>query len=174
MSLIDVEIGAIQRRRRRNKRTNRIDNSREGYIRSLLQQLCPGHVFDKARPGWNINPETGKRLELDCYAPGLKTARYPNGLAIEVQGYHHYRFCSFRHKSLADYEAYQRRDHYTRRNCETHGIRLIGTPDREHVPDRDIAEWISLKISAHIKDHVDWLCRGGSDTRGTSATRRGM
>ena len=171
MSLIDVEIGAIQRRRRRNKRTNRIDNTREGYIRSLLQELIPGHVFESTKPDWNKNPETGRLLELDCYAPNLKTARYPNGFAVEVQGIHHHKYCSFRHKSLADFEKYQRRDQYTRMNCENNGVYLLETPSREHTPDRDMAGWLAVKISHHVKQHIRWLlCRDGGKTE-TYATR---
>ena len=167
-SLIEIQILASKRRRKAAAR-----NTREAYVRSLLQELAPGHAFDSARPTWNVNPESGRLLELDCYAPGLKTARFPNGLAVEVQGIHHHKYCAFRHKSLADFDAYQRRDQYTRANCKKNGVFLIETPNRLHTSDRDLAEWISIKMARHLKDHVNWICRAGDNNRhATYATRR--
>ena len=97
MSLIDIKIGAIQRRRKKRCRKN----TRESLVRSLLQELCPGHEFEKARPAWNRNPRTGACLELDCYAPRLITAEFPGGLAIEVHGIQHHKFC-WLHEDEAD------------------------------------------------------------------------
>ena len=162
---MDVRIGAI-RRRRREKSSRK--HTREGQVRALLQELCPGHSFESVRPDWIKNPRTGKNLELDCYAPRLVTAEFPAGLAVEVQGIHHHKYCSWIHDSEADFEEYQWRDHCTREACKKKGVRLIETPNREHTPDRDLAGWLANKIGGHLKAHVDYLtCSAGPGTRAT-------
>tara|TARA_R110000868_G_C10904242_1_gene764511 strand:+ start:36 stop:830 length:795 start_codon:yes stop_codon:yes gene_type:complete len=54
----------------------------ESILRELLEQRFRAE-FPKRRPDWNVNPQTGSRLELDCYSEKLK-------MAFEFNGRQHY------------------------------------------------------------------------------------
>ncbi len=60
----------------------------ERYTIESLETIFPGYHFKKERPDWLINPETGRRLELDGYCPELK-------IAVEYNGKQHYDSESF-------------------------------------------------------------------------------
>ena len=92
----------------------------ERFVKQAAERLfcCE---FRKVRPGWLTSPLTGHRLELDLYNAELR-------LAIEVQGAGHARFISKFHKSYADFEAQQIRDHMKRRLCKERGVLLIEVP----------------------------------------------
>jgi predicted nucleic acid-binding Zn-ribbon protein len=55
---------------------------RERWTREVLEELF-GTKFPSIRPDWLINPETGRKLEVDCYSEEL-------GLGLEYQGTQHY------------------------------------------------------------------------------------
>lgn len=101
----------------------------EEICRDTMEKLT-GKPFNKARPDWLVNPETGKRLELDCYNEMLR-------IAIEYNGQQHYEDGHF---GMTPEQTIQqwRRDQFKRKMCELHGIHLIVVPytiPHESIPD---------------------------------------
>lgn len=73
------------------------------------------HSFPTIRPVWLINPDTGRKLELDGYCEHLK-------LAFEYQGRQH---DSNDTEFGGDYQKQKVRDEYKIKQCAEHGIKLI-------------------------------------------------
>lgn len=74
--------------------------------------------FPKCRPEWLINPETGYKLELDCYNESLK-------LAFEYDGQFHF---EVRKGLNNDLEKTKKLDLIKKNLCEKNGIKLIRIP----------------------------------------------
>jgi len=102
------------------------------YLRELL-----GKPFSKAHPAWLTNPETGRRLELDCYNEEL-------AIAAEYNGEHHYKFPNTFHKTSADFDAQIRRDNWKRNKCAERNILLIEVP--YHIPKDEIRKFLKQKL----------------------------
>lgn len=90
-------------------------NIQENRVKNVLSYLLQTD-FIKIKPKWNINPETGRLLELDGYSEKLK-------VAFEYQGEHHFFTSNFNNQEKLDY--IQRKDSYKRKNCDVHGVKLI-------------------------------------------------
>jgi len=78
--------------------------------------------FPNTRPDWLRNPETGYKLELDCYNEEL-------GLAFELQGRQHYKAI----KGWGGEKAFARtirRDVHKRTECTKHGVELFRIDNR--------------------------------------------
>lgn len=83
-----------------------------------LMILLNGYEFvENYRPDWLINPETGRRLEIDIWLPDVK-------IGIEVQGAQHTRFIPGFHKHTDDFEKQKARDDYKRAICQQRGVHL--------------------------------------------------
>jgi protein-arginine kinase activator protein McsA len=78
--------------------------------------------FPNTRPDWLRNPETGYKLELDCYNEEL-------GLAFELQGRQHYKpiKCWGGEKGFV---RTIRRDVHKRTECTKHGVELFRIDNR--------------------------------------------
>lgn len=100
----------------------------ETRCRALLERWF-GVPFPKVRPEWLRNPETKRRLELDCYNEQLR-------LAVEYDGAHHEVWTPHFQASPGALEAQKRRDRYKDARCRGLGITLIRVPFTEHAPDR--------------------------------------
>jgi hypothetical protein len=89
---------------------------KENQTRKLLEYLL-GFSLDKAKPEWNINPETGNLLEFDGYSES-------KNLAFEYQGRHHYQDNVFKNanQSLA---TIQFKDKVKAKHCFDRGITLL-------------------------------------------------
>jgi hypothetical protein len=70
---------------------------------------------------WLYNPETGARLELDCYNEEL-------GVAIEHNGEHHYKFPNRFNKNKEEWIAMLRRDKLKPELCDKNGVYLVTIP----------------------------------------------
>ena len=90
-------------------------NIQESRARNILNQIF-NTKFISCKLNWNINPETGKSLELDGYCDNLK-------IAFEYQGEQH--FVISRFNSPKDLEYLKRKDKYKKENCKNFGIKLI-------------------------------------------------
>lgn len=77
--------------------------------------------FLKIRPKWLVNPETGKRLELDGYNEYLK-------IAFEYNGPQHYEYFEHYHTSIQDFYDQLIRDEYKEKICVENKILLIVIP----------------------------------------------
>lgn len=68
-----------------------------------------------------INPETGHRLELDCYDPTTR-------IAVEYDGVQHYKYPNGFHRTVVEFEAQRRRDRYKDQAARREGIHLVRVP----------------------------------------------
>jgi hypothetical protein len=89
---------------------------------AVIQKIFPNENFVKIRPVWLKNPETGKRLELDFYCRKLN-------LAIELQGYQHYKSDNHFHKTDEDFMKQIERDEFKKETCNERGIILACIPE---------------------------------------------
>ncbi|HLD91603.1 MAG TPA: hypothetical protein VI911_11450 [Patescibacteria group bacterium] len=99
------------------------------HCRNFIQEEICRSVFEKItnkpfptkKPYWLINPETGKKLELDGYCEELK-------LAFEYDGEFHFKK-HFRIKNKNDsLEKQQNRDQLKNKLCLEKGVHLIRIP----------------------------------------------
>lgn len=92
-----------------------------------------GVPFNKVRPKWLKNPETGRSLEIDCYNDDLK-------IGLEYNSAYHYTYPNAFNKSLNDFIKTVRRDKLKLDLCDQHGVYLITVKDNIR-PDK-IKEYI--------------------------------
>lgn len=104
-----------------------------------LCRRCLEHIFQKpfpeTRPIWLVNPETGRRLTLDCYCHEL-------GIALDYHGKQHYVYPNNYHRTIEEFHTQQRRDKLKQDLCDTLGVYYIVVPydiprDRIH----DFIKW---------------------------------
>lgn len=96
---------------------------REQYLHDALEDHF-GERFEKVRPPFLWNPETGHLMELDMYSDKLK-------LAVEFNGYQHYTFPNRFHKTREEFDAQVRRDRVKVERCLREGILLVSIPEME-------------------------------------------
>jgi hypothetical protein len=123
----------------------RNQNSRQNVMRRTLEHMF-GRSFPTVRPAFLVNPETGCRLELDCYCESL-------GLAAEFDGIQHHIYPNPFHSTLTQFEAQQRRDAYKVRMCEERGIRLVVIPYT--VERNSIASYLRHQLIPHTEAGTD-------------------
>ena len=80
-----------------------------------------GKKFNKIRPDWLENPETGYNLELDCYNEEL-------GIAVEYNGEQHYKYPNAFHKSEEEFKSQTKRDKLKKELCDKRNVKLIVVP----------------------------------------------
>lgn len=94
----------------------------EGELRKILESIFK-KKFPNVRPGWLINPDTGKKLEIDCYCRELS-------LAFEYQGEQHYSAIDF-FGGESRFSEQKIRDEYKRQICKEKNITLIEIDGRK-------------------------------------------
>ena len=95
----------------------RLLNQKRVSERQLPRQL-PRLRFNKVRPSWLMNHETGFCLELDGYCKQLK-------LAFEYDGIQHHVYPNPFHKSKEEFNRQRKGDEMKDRKCKRHGTTLI-------------------------------------------------
>lgn len=93
----------------------------ERETRAALGRIYHGKPFVNVRPPWLVNPETKRRLELDCYNQDLN-------LGVEYGGKQHYVFPNVFHRTREAFDAQLRRDRYKVEQCRDRGVCLIVVP----------------------------------------------
>ena len=93
----------------------------ERCCRSIEELIGQPFERDVRTIPWLYNPETGARLELDCYNKDL-------GIAIEHNGEHHYKYPNRWNKDYDDWLAMVRRDRLKPDLCDQNGVYLITIP----------------------------------------------
>jgi hypothetical protein len=96
-------------------------NQKEQHCKRSIEAKFPGHEFKKVRLDKFINPETGRKLELDLYNEELK-------LAIEYNGRQHYEFVKYFHGEMEEFEKQKVRDTIKEGYCDIFKIELIEIP----------------------------------------------
>jgi hypothetical protein len=113
--------------------------SREQETCDAMQQLY-GKSFTKARPSFLCNPETGRRLEIDCYNENLQ-------VGAEFNGCQHYQYPNPFHRTLEQFHAQQRRDAYKQQICQQRGVQLFVVPDS--IKKGQIHSYLTDQTQAH-------------------------
>lgn len=90
----------------------------------LLEEML-GVPFEKIRPKWLTNPETGRALEIDCYSDDLK-------LGVEFSGAQHSMFVPFYHGTPEGFAKQVKRDKLKAELCEKQGVTLLTVPYWEY------------------------------------------
>lgn len=116
---------------------------KEDKIRNILNYLL-NTEFKRIKPSWNINPKTGKLLELDGYSEKLN-------LAFEFQGRHHYTEAFGNDKHEVDYIVYK--DKIKKENCATQGVQVIIFDDTKSLSNNKglIEEVLTTLCNENIK-----------------------
>jgi hypothetical protein len=112
--------------------------------RKILERFF-GIPFIKQRPGFLLNPNTGKCLELDGFAPNIPTP-IGMGLAFEYNGPQHYKYVPrFHLRGVVDLEEQQKRDAIKKDLCKKEGVILITIP----YDTKNLEEFILHEIYRH-------------------------
>jgi hypothetical protein len=114
----------------------RMERTGEGETRAALSRIF-GKPFIKVRPAFLVNPETKRRLELDCYNEELR-------LGVEYNGIQHDVFPNPFHHTRDLFDAQQRRDRYKIQQCRQAGVRLVVVPHT--VPREQIEQFLRQKL----------------------------
>ena len=109
----------------------------EDACHQALKEIFPNHVFKKKRPGWLINPETGKRMELDFFNEEL-------AIAVEYNGRQHYEFTPYFHGTIDNFHKQLQRDRDKVNLCLRKKITLITVPHT--IPTAEIKNFIHSEI----------------------------
>jgi len=104
-----------------------------------------GEYFVKTRPAWLVNPETNRRLELDCYNDRLK-------IAVEYNGVQHYEWPNFTGQTQEEFIKQVRRDQFKRERCEEEDVYLITVPYT--VPLPLIREYLLTHVPENVKRRI--------------------
>lgn len=105
---------------------------REQVVCSALETIYK-KGFATLRPDFLINPDTGHRLEYDCYNSELK-------IAAECNGEHHYVYPNKYHKTVEEFENQVKRDRHKLQLSDKNGVYLLTVP--YWVPTDAIPAWI--------------------------------
>jgi len=103
-----------------NKNSNKFVSKGERICRETLEKIYDV-PFINVRPDWLINPETNRKLELDCYNKDLK-------IAVEYNGIQHYKWPNFTQQTYESFINQVRRDELKYKLCNKYGVYLIVVP----------------------------------------------
>jgi hypothetical protein len=104
-----------------------------------------GIPFVTVRPAWLVNPETGARLELDCYNDELK-------IAVEYNGEQHYKWPNFINQTYEQFINQVRRDSFKMDLCDRNNVYLIVVP--YNVPHDMIPSFIMSHLPETIRKRI--------------------
>jgi hypothetical protein len=105
-----------------------------------------GVPFVSVWPDWLVNPETGQKLELDCYNEELR-------IAIEYNGEQHYKWPNFTQQSYQQFINQVRRDDLKKELCDRYGVYLIVVP--YSVPHDRIAQYIMSYLPETLQKRLE-------------------
>jgi hypothetical protein len=97
-----------------------------------------GVKFKSTWPDWLINPETGKKMELDCYNEKVK-------IAVEYNGEQHYIWPNYTNQTKEQFINQIRRDKLKMELCVKNGVYLINVPYT--ISYNNIENYIRSKIN---------------------------
>lgn len=118
-------------------------NKSEERCREIFQDIFDTK-FKSVRPDWLKNPVTGQNLELDGFAPDLKT-HIGRGIAFEYDGIQHSEYNKHFHRSGPDEFIYQtKKDSWKDLKCKERGVYLIRIP--HFVAYQDLERYIKQKL----------------------------
>jgi hypothetical protein len=119
-----------------SKQSNRFISKGEKICKNTLEKLY-GLEFKNERPKWMKNPETGARLELDCYNSKLN-------IAVEYNGIQHYAWPNFTNQTYSQFINQIRRDMLKTELCDNNNVYLITVP--YNIPFNRISDFIKNNL----------------------------
>jgi hypothetical protein len=108
----------------------------EAICRDFLERFFK-RSFPRVRPAFLVNPETGRRMELDGYNEEL-------GIAVEYNGIQHYKWPAWPAMSLENFKKQVYRDQIKIELCDFNNVFLIVVP--YNVPKQQIPMFIREKL----------------------------
>ena len=93
--------------------------------------------FKSIWPNWLINPETGMKMELDCYNEDIK-------IAVEYNGEQHYFWPNYTGQTKEQFMNQVKRDKLKQELCIKNKVYLIIIPYT--IKDEDIYPYIRSKL----------------------------
>lgn len=120
-----------------------------GIKRTKPEEICKKTLekiykkkFSCVHPEWLRNPETNRKLELDCYNDELK-------IACEYNGIQHYKWPNQYPMTREQFLAQNRRDNFKIDACDANGVYLITVP--YNVPYDLIPDYINYFLPHNVK-----------------------
>lgn len=115
----------------------------EERCREIFESIF-GTKFKSIRPGWLKNPVTNANLELDGFAPDIKTP-IGRGLAFEYDGAQHSKYIPrFHNKGPEDFIYQTKKDSWKDLRCKQEGVLLVRIP--HFVAYQDLERYITQKL----------------------------
>ncbi len=127
-----------------NKNRKRLPSKGERICCETMERIY-GVKFTSVYPDWLRNPETGRKLELDCYNDDLK-------LAVEYNGEQHYNWPKYPNQTYDEFINQVRRDKLKADLCDQHGVYLIVVPYT--VKHQDIPAFIAAHLPETIQKRI--------------------
>lgn len=124
----------------------------ESECARVLQKMF-NRPFPNVRLPEMINPDTGRRLELDCYNKDVGEMLGYNGLALEYHGEQHFKFPNYFHRTKDQFDKQRRRDEIKLGLCDELGIYLITVPYT--VSLSEIAKYIEYYLPHNYKRRLE-------------------
>lgn len=160
-----------KRKRKNTKKAKSDDNTAlnrrnlEYIMCDVARELFPGYEFENTRPDWLRNPETGHKMELDCYCEELK-------INFEGHGIQHLVYPNPISKSKEEFESQVRRDLYKKEICDEKGIYHLEIPFYQVVKKganlKEAQEAIKEFILKHINSQIENNNESESDSESES------
>ena len=125
-------------------RSKQVRFSWEKKMRRICEQLFYPLKFPSIHPEWLIDPNTGKRVEIDLYS-------YILNLVIECQRYQHYKWVKHFHQTYKEFEFMKERDIFKAAILRRRKIKLLYVPSIKILPDELLEEFLitNIKLSWH-------------------------
>lgn len=117
-------------------------SSRGEYICCYILEKMFNKPFVKVRPDFLKNPETGRKLEIDCYNEELK-------IGLEYNGQTHSKWPNATAQSFEDFLKQIRRDEFKIEQCDEAGVYLITVPSS--IPETMIGKYIEYFLPWNVK-----------------------
>ena len=130
-------------------KSNRKKYNNKKIMRSKGEEICCNVMeeifkvpFNRVRPDFLKNPETGRNLEIDCYNEDLK-------IGVERNGIQHYVYPNFTNQSYDDFIKQVRRDKFKIKQCNRNGVYLMIVPYT--VKNNEIRKYIIKNIPKSLR-----------------------
>lgn len=117
-------------------------SSRGEYLCCYILEKMFNKPFVKVRPDFLKNPETGRKLEIDCYNDELK-------IGVEYNGQTHSKWPNATAQSFEDFLKQIRRDEFKITQCDQAGVYLITVPSS--IPESMIGKYIEYFLPWNVK-----------------------